>query len=366
MPEVEKTAPEQTPYGQVTTPRNLAHLRLRAEECVRSGDDSALLDLTAELRQDRALWAHLWAPSAAVAAARAGRDDAWDLLDEAVAGGFCQPALFEGTLDKLFGSHPGWQALRERMRSAPPPTLELLHWPAPEPHHPLTYDAIPADREELLRDLLPPLEPTSWATAAALLAWVHHRWEHANDHVEAPDAVEVLRRVAAGERFACVEYSIVLSQSLNARGIPARRLHLRQADHHVGVGRGHVVSEAWIDDLRQWVLLDGQNGAYWADEDDRPLALPELLDRYADGAPPPPDGAAHRRAEVRGGRPVVDLLRRREDHRVRLGHDLRPRLPEHLVARPRSACSATPEAPTPTSTRSRWGWVGRSRSRDCG
>jgi hypothetical protein len=186
VPELEQSAPEQTPYGQVTTTRTLADLRLRAEQCVRSGDDSALLGLITDLRRDRALWAHLWAPSAAVAAARAGRHDAWDLLDEAATGGFCQPELFEGTLEELFGSHPGWEALHERMRSAPPPTLELLDWPAPEPHQPLTYDALPADREELLRDLLPPHQATSWATATALLAWVHRRWEHANDHVEAP------------------------------------------------------------------------------------------------------------------------------------------------------------------------------------
>jgi hypothetical protein len=41
------------------------------------------------------------------------------------------------------------------------------------------------------------------------------------------------------------------------------------------MGRGHVVSEAWIDDLGRWVVLDGQNGMYWA-RDGRPLGVLEL------------------------------------------------------------------------------------------
>lgn len=109
-----------------------------------------------------------------------------------------------------------------------------------------------------------------------MLVWARRQWEHANDHVTDPDALEVLERVDAGERFACVEYSIVLSQALNAARIPGRRLSLRQRHHHVGVGRGHVVSEAWVDDLDRWVLLDGQNGAYWEDLDGQPLGVPEL------------------------------------------------------------------------------------------
>jgi hypothetical protein len=88
--------------------------------------------------------------------------------------------------------------------------------------------------------------------------------------------LHVLDRVAGGERFACTEYTIVLSQALNAVRIPARRVDLRQADHHVGVGRGHVVSEAWIDDLDRWVLLDGQNGSYWVDAAGQPLGVREL------------------------------------------------------------------------------------------
>jgi hypothetical protein len=88
--------------------------------------------------------------------------------------------------------------------------------------------------------------------------------------------VECLRRVDAGQRFACVEYSLVLAQALNALGIPARKLSLRQQNYHVGLGRGHVVSEAWIDDLCRWVVLDGQNGMYWTGDDGKPLGAPEL------------------------------------------------------------------------------------------
>ena len=36
-----------------------------------------------------------------------------------------------------------------------------------------------------------------------------------------------------------------------------------------------MVSEAWIDDLRRWVVLDGQNGAWWGMVDE-PLGLRDL------------------------------------------------------------------------------------------
>jgi hypothetical protein len=105
--------------------------------------------------------------------------------------------------------------------------------------------------------------------------------------MEIDDAVECLRRVDAGSRFACVEYSLVLSQVLNALAIPARRLSLRQQNYHAGLGRGHVVSEAWIDDLCSWVVLDGQNGLYWTGEDGQPLGAVELQGAAISGTPRP-------------------------------------------------------------------------------
>jgi hypothetical protein len=257
--------------------RELAELRLRAEELMRSSGDAGLLELVGQLRADGQWWAHLWAPGAALAARRLGSAEAVGLLDEAIAGGFSQPELFDGLLEELFGEDPGWPGRERRMRAnVPPPVVELIDWPDPGAVLPVELYAIGPDRLDKLVERLPVPSGSAWETATRLLAWVHDEWEHANDHVEDPDALTVLERVEAGERFACVEYSIVLSQALNAVRIPSRRVDLRQVNHHVGVGRGHVVSEAWIDDLDHWVLLDGQNGSYWVDASGSPLGLAEL------------------------------------------------------------------------------------------
>jgi len=96
----------------------------------------------------------------------------------------------------------------------------------------------------------------------------------------------VLDRVERGERFACVEYTTVLTQALNAVRIPARPISLFRADYHAGLGTGHAVTEAWIDDLGKWALLDGQNGAVWRDADGVPLGVLELHRRHLAGDRP--------------------------------------------------------------------------------
>jgi hypothetical protein len=84
-----------------------------------------------------------------------------------------------------------------------------------------------------------------------------------------------------------VEYSLVLSQVLNALAIPARRLALRQENYHVGLGRAHAVSEAWIDDFCRWIVLDGQNGLYWTGNDGQPIGILELQQAARSGTPRP-------------------------------------------------------------------------------
>lgn len=303
----------------------------------RDEDDEGLLALVNELRDDVQQWPHLWAPAAAIAAARSAgssRLGGLDLLRDAVAGGFAQLELFDGLIEDHFAALPEWEGLRRRMHeNVPPAPLEILAWPDPPAALPLLLDRLGGERADLLRGQLPNPSGSAWETAKALLAWVHRRWDHANDHVDDPDAVDVLTRVDAGERFACVEYSIVLSQALNALEIPARRVSLRQANHHTGMGRGHVVSEAWVDDLGRWVLLDGQNGAYWVDDDGDPLGLVDLQAAYACGDGPATFVGPAGTKSVRGCTAVVELLRQCVDDRLCL--DVRsvltdlPRLGRH-------------------------------------
>jgi hypothetical protein len=180
-----------------------------------------------------------------------------------------------------------WQDLFQLTAGAPPPPVELLEWPDPDPALPVTLYRLPPERERLLCPRLPAPCATAWETARALTEWVSTRWQHANDHVERYDAVEILDRVEAGGRFACDEYTVVLCHALNAYGIPARWLGLFRRDHHAGVAAAHSVAEAWIDEQRRWIVLDGQNGAYWSNDAGDPLGVLELQKAFHRGAPQP-------------------------------------------------------------------------------
>ena len=263
-------------------------LRVAGGDRIVAKDWAAFAELREQLRADADQWPDLWGPWSAVAARRLGDPAARELLDEVVAAGFCQPEFLDGELESAFGGDSDWEELSARMATnVVTPPIVLEDWPTLTPGLPLELFRLPKEREPALRELIPGPTGTSWETATSLLQWVSNRWRHANAHMEVDDAVTCLERVEAGQRFACVEYGLVLSQALNAVGIPSRRLSLRQRQKHVGLGRGHVVSEAWIDDWNRWVVLDGQNGWYWTGTDGIPLGTLELQELQHAGAPTP-------------------------------------------------------------------------------
>ena len=134
---------------------------------------------------------------------------------------------------------------------------------------------------------LPRPQASALATAEMLLGLVTQRWRHSGgSHDVSNDANVVLDRVEQGERFACGQYTVVLTQALNAMQIPARPISLFRLDYYAARGTGHVVTEAWIDDLGKWVVLDGQNGAVWRDASGVPLSVVELQQRYLIGDQP--------------------------------------------------------------------------------
>jgi hypothetical protein len=271
-------------------------LYVAADTAARAEDWPALWALRDRFRATGD-WPGAYGPACAIAGWHVDRDAGEALLDEVIDAGFHQPDLWRAEFAESFATEPSWPARLDRMRAnVPPPSVTLTEWPDYPPVLAPMLDRLAPDREALLRERLPEPAGAAWETALRLLDWTTSGWEHANGHVDNRDAVEVLDRVAAGERFACVEYSIVLTQALNAARIPARTLALRMRDYHTGVGRGHVVSEAWIDDLGRWVVLDGQNGAWWGDS--QPLGILDLIERESAADRPPMNSRRHELSDV--------------------------------------------------------------------
>jgi hypothetical protein len=292
-------------------------LRSLAIDRVRAHRWAKLLDLQLQLERDTEYWTSIWGPACAVAAYHEGRAGARELLDSVIDAGFHDLIPLADLFADSFATEPDWPELRARMEAnKPPPPIEVTAWPCAASISSLGLDRLDANGEAVLSSRLPPPGESAQQTALATLAWVTSRWRHSSaNHVPARDANAVLDLVRAGERFACREYTIVLTQALNAIGIPARHLALFRDEYHTGMGTGHAVTEAWLDGLGRWVVLDGQNGATWRDTEDNLLGVVELQQMLSG---PPTSGTARLEA-LRGG-PTRSCLSRKVGPSWRRGH----------------------------------------------
>lgn len=137
----------------------------------------------------------------------------------------------------------------------------------PEPPLPITaltpYDSAYLTRIKTQYNLNAFVSITDFATIQAVARWVTGLWAHDGWRRPAQDDPlfildEVTRR---GQRFRCVEYGTVICGCLTALGIPARILYLKTSDAETREsGAGHVVAEAYLQDLRKWIFVDGQWG----------------------------------------------------------------------------------------------------------
>lgn len=96
--------------------------------------------------------------------------------------------------------------------------------------------------------------------ALTIMHWVHEQWKHDEYNVaDKKDALSILNEAKKGTNFRCVEYGIVTAACLNAIGLKARVLGLKIKDIETTVsGAGHVVTEAYLSDLKKWVMIDSQ------------------------------------------------------------------------------------------------------------
>jgi hypothetical protein len=261
----------------------LESLRQEASDLFNDNKFEMYLERMPGLEADESLRSMWWALAGCAAWQLGHGDEATRWLERAIAEGFAQPQMIPEGIQ----SHPGWTEFVVRMRAnLPAPRVSLRRFPEFDIDVPLWTRVLSPERQERLLKLLPPVHESAWETATALLRWVRRQWRHdGNNDAEHADALELLERASRGERFRCVEYGILLAGALNARGIVARTCALKMPDYHAGTGRGHVVTEAWIDDLGRWVVLDGQNGGYWVDGS--PLGARELCERFWQGEEAP-------------------------------------------------------------------------------
>lgn len=158
-------------------------------------------------------------------------------------------------------------------------------------------------------------QPDDYARAKAITSWVHGLWKHdGSNQPKVNDPISIIEAARKGERFRCVEYSLVLSGALNSVGIPARVLGLKTADVETrATGAGHVVTEAFLPDQKRWVMLDGQWGAA-AERSGVPLSALEFRQALADGADLTIVGAAE--SYIAWVRPYLYYLDAPYDNRV--------------------------------------------------
>jgi hypothetical protein len=115
-----------------------------------------------------------------------------------------------------------------------------------------------------------------------LTKWVHDQWTHTgNNKPSKSDPLTILKEAGEGEKFRCVEYSIVVAGCARSLGMPSRVLALKREDVETAKsGAGHVVAEVWLDQFKKWVFVDGQMDAI-PEENGVPLNAVEFQEAVA-------------------------------------------------------------------------------------
>lgn len=126
---------------------------------------------------------------------------------------------------------------------------------------------------------------SEWQQILKLMDWVHHLSKH-QGWDEAPEVtgIRLLEGANSGMiTFRCVEFAHMLQQICTVYGIPARVIGLRRPGSDNGLGKGHVVIDAWSNDFQKWVVLDPQMNSFYTNREGQPLSAFELHDRVRVG-----------------------------------------------------------------------------------
>jgi len=176
-------------------------------------------------------------------------------------------ALVLGAVIFAFWLSPRQGGLIPWGKEAINPTISVLHFDTLDHGAPrLNYPDISQEphlvelRTAYALDTLMHPGHTDLENVLAVQHWVRSRWQHDGEHAAGTtNAIDILRAAEQGERFRCVEYSMVTTACLAALGYRVRGLGLMARDiGEVRSGGGHAANEVYLRDLRKWMFLDPQ------------------------------------------------------------------------------------------------------------
>jgi len=96
--------------------------------------------------------------------------------------------------------------------------------------------------------------------ALKLTDFTHHQWQHNGSNTPTKfEGLTILREAQEGKQFRCVEYSILLTELLNASNVPARSIGLKTKTVETQKsGAGHVAVEYYDIRHQKWIFADAQ------------------------------------------------------------------------------------------------------------
>ena len=126
---------------------------------------------------------------------------------------------------------------------------------------------------------------SEWNQILTMMDWVHNLSAHQGwDEAPSLSALGLLDDVRQGKvTFRCVEFAHMLQHVYSAFGVPSRVVGLRRPNSTTGLGKGHVVVDAWSNEFGKWIVLDPQMNMFYTDQGGTPLSLFGLHDRVRQG-----------------------------------------------------------------------------------
>ena len=211
-------------------------------------------------------------------------------IRQAVAAGFTDYSKYSNDtdFDSLRGD-PGFKSLLAEIKAMYGPVPLVWDRTQPAPQFPVLYDDPKTQqflemRREFAIDAVVAGAKNDYEKLRLLTHWVSTRWEHSpNQMASKSDPLTILREAQKGGRFICREYAIVMAGVTAAYGLPARVVNLLPREVETR-SEAHSAAEVWLDDLKKWVLADGQYGAI-GELDGIPLNAIELQAAFAEDRP---------------------------------------------------------------------------------